>query len=134
MSKKTSLIIMFIIIGTLLIFHFLILTQQIPYDKVWAGKINSVEEMKTFETFSIGLNVFMLIILIIKYNLIVNRKRNKLIDIFIWGVSAFFVLNTIGNLFAESILELVLGTTITAVSAILCFNIARKEKEKQFVN
>ena len=48
MKKKTALIIMFFILGIVLLFHFLILTEQIPYDKVWAGKLNSVEEMKSF--------------------------------------------------------------------------------------
>ncbi len=52
MSKKAALKIMFSILGILLILHLLILTEQIPYDKVWAGKLKSVEEMKTFETFS----------------------------------------------------------------------------------
>ena len=40
MNKKVALIIMFFILGIVLIFHFLILTNQIPYEKVWAGKLN----------------------------------------------------------------------------------------------
>ena len=44
MNKKIALKIMFILLGTLLIFHLLIFTEQIPYDKVWAGKLNSVGE------------------------------------------------------------------------------------------
>ena len=68
MKKKVALIIMFFILGIVLLFHFLILTEQIPYDKVWAGKLNSVEEMKSFEIFSILLNAFILTVLYIKYN------------------------------------------------------------------
>ena len=63
MSKKNALIIMFCILGALLILHTLIITEQIPYEKVWAGKLKSVEEMRLFETFSILLNVFILAIL-----------------------------------------------------------------------
>ena len=121
---------MFFILGIVLVFHFLILTEQIPYDKVWAGKLDSVEEMKSFETFSILLNMFMLIILFIKYKQLEKGTINKIIDIFIWVFTAFFALNTIGNLFAKSRTELILGTFLTLISSILCFVIVKKEKTK----
>lgn len=129
MSKKNALIIMFCILGALLILHTLIITEQIPYEKVWAGKLNSVEEMRLFETFSILLNVFILAILILKYNFLQKRKNNRVIDILIWVFVWLFILNTIGNLFAKSMIELVLGTLVTLASAILCFIIVRKKSK-----
>ncbi|MCK0191420.1 hypothetical protein [Arenibacter sp. F20364] len=126
MNKKVAIKIMFFLLGTILIFHLLIFTQQIPYDKVWAGRLNSVEEMKTFEAFSILMNVFMILVLFIKYKLLGSGKTNKAIDILIWIFAGFFALNTIGNLFAKSMLELILGTFLTLVSCILCFIIVKK--------
>jgi hypothetical protein len=122
---------MFILLGTLTILHLLILTQQIPYDKVWGGRISSVEEMQFLETLSILLNLFMLFILIIKYKQLQLGKKNKMIDIFIWGFCGFFILNTIGNLFADSKLELILGTTLTFSLSVLCFVVAKSEKRKR---
>tara|TARA_R110000868_G_scaffold301889_2_gene562389 strand:- start:483 stop:884 length:402 start_codon:yes stop_codon:yes gene_type:complete len=130
MNKKIALKIMFILLGTLLIFHLLIFTEQIPYDKVWAGKLNSVGEMKSFEVFSILINFFMVIILFIKYKLLGSGKRNKAIDILIWIFVVFFALNTLGNLFAKSLIELILGSFLTLVCSILCFIIVKKEKPK----
>ncbi|MCR9066733.1 MAG: hypothetical protein NXI00_22375, partial [Cytophagales bacterium] len=121
MTKKIALISMFCILGVVLIFHFLIYTEQIPYDKVWAGKLESIEEMKTFETFSILLNIFILTVLIIKYRQLKKGVSHKVIDVLIWIFTAFFALNTLGNLFAKSTLELVLGTALTLTSAVLCF-------------
>ena len=129
MSKKNALILMFCILGALLILHTLIITEQIPYEKVWAGKLNSVEEMRLFETFSILLNVFILAILILKYNFLQKRKNNRVIDILIWVFVWLFILNTIGNVFAKSMIELVLGTLVTLASAILCFIIVRKKSK-----
>ena len=129
MSKKNALILMFCILGALLILHTLIITEQIPYEKVWAGKLKSVEEMRLFETFSILLNVFILAILILKYNFLQKRKNNRVIDILIWVFVWLFILNTIGNLFAKSMIELVLGTLVTLASAILCFIIVRKKSK-----
>lgn len=127
MRKKTALQIMFSILGIVLVFHVLIFTEQIPYDKVWAGRLNSVEEMKTFEAFSIALNVFMLSILSVKYKQLKKGTTNKIIDVLIWVFAAFFALNTLGNLFAESMLELVLGGLFTLTSSILCFMIVKKK-------
>jgi hypothetical protein len=128
MSKKVALIIMFFILGAILIFHFLIFTEQIPYDKVWAGKLNSVEEMKSYEIFSILLNIFILVVLFIKYKQLEREERNKIIDIFIWIFAIFFALNTLGNLFAQSMIELIIGSLLTLISSILCFIIVKNRK------
>jgi NADH:ubiquinone oxidoreductase subunit 2 (subunit N) len=128
MNKKTALILLFLILGTLVVFHLLILIQLIPYDKVWGGKIDTIDEMRAFESFSILLNSFMLFILALKYRQLNRGIRHKLIDILIWMFFAFFVLNTFGNLYAESIQELILGTVLTLTSAVLCLIIVRKEK------
>lgn len=128
MNKKVALILMFIILGLLLSYHILIFTEQIPYDKVWAGRLNSVEEMKSFEAFSILLNLFIIAVLSVKYRLLNNGKKNKIIDILIWIFAVFFAFNTFGNLFSTNLLELIFGTLITLASSVLCFIIVRKEK------
>lgn len=127
MSKKTALKTMLTILLILLILHFLIILELIPYDKVWGGKLKSVEEMRTFESISILITIFMMSVLILKYKLKRSNKKNRLFDTIIWGFVVFFSLNTIGNLFSESNLELILGTLITLISATLCFIIVRKQ-------
>ena len=127
-SKKTALIMLFYLLGLVLIFHFLIYFEQIPYDKVWAGKLKSFEEMRAFETFSIVLNIFMLSILSIKYKLLEKNKTNRVIDLFIWIFAILYAINTLGNLFAQNILELIFGTLLTLISSILCIVIVKKKK------
>ncbi|ANW96167.1 hypothetical protein AXE80_07705 [Wenyingzhuangia fucanilytica] len=134
MSKKIALIIMFFILGIILIFHFLIFTEQIHYDKVWAGKLKSVEEMKSFETFSILINLFMLVILFMKYKLLEKGTSNKIIDLFIWVFVVLFALNTVGNLFSQNTIELILGTFLTLTSSILCFIIVKKKQRENINN
>ena len=129
MSKKTALLILLWQLSVVLIFHFLVYWEQIPYDKVWAGRLSSLEEMKTFETISILVNVFLLTVLLIKRKLIKAQKENKIINALIWVFAVFFGLNTIGNLFSESLLELILGTLLTLVSTILCIIIVKKDSK-----
>jgi phosphatidylserine synthase len=106
----------------------MIIANQIPYEKVWAGKLNSEEEMKSFETISIILNIFILTILIVKYKQLKRKIKNRAVNILISAFAVFFTLNTLGNLFAKSTTELILGTFITLSSYILCFIIAKKKK------
>jgi hypothetical protein len=130
MNKKVALKLIFFILGIVLIFHFLIFTELIPYDKVWSGKLNTVEEMNSIELFSILLNSFMLIIFFVKYKQLKKEKETKIIDILIWIFAIFFAFNTVGNLFAKSMTELILGTFFSLTLAILCFFIVKKKKTK----
>ena len=124
--KKIALWLMFFLLGAVLIFHFLIITEIIPFDQVWAGKLKTVEEMRQFETFSILINVVMLTIFIIKYRLLNKEKRNRIVDILIWVFAGLFALNTLGNLFSQSTMELIFGTLMTLSSTVLCVIIAKK--------
>ncbi len=130
MNKKLALKIILSILCGLLVFHFLIFAELIPYDKVWAGKLSSVEEMRTFETFSILINLFMVIVFSIKYRLLGTGNSNRVIDAVIWFFVVFFAVNSLGNLFSQSMAELILGTTLTLVLSVLCLIIVKKEKVK----
>lgn len=125
-KKKVALILMFVLLGVLLTFHVMIMSGVIPYDIVWAGKLKSYDEMIRFETVSILINSIMLFVFVMKYRLLGNERNNKIIDAIIWIFAALFLLNTVGNLFSESTLELILGTALTLLSAILCVVIVKK--------
>ena len=126
MSKKKALYIIFFLLGGLLIFHLLIISQLIPYDQVWGGRLQSEEEMIRFESFSLGLNALMLLIYVVKYRQLLSGNKQKLTNFLIWLFVAFFLLNTIGNLLAESILEMILGTIFTLSMVILSVIVVRK--------
>lgn len=125
-KKKVALILMFVLLGVLLTFHVIIMSGVIPYDIVWAGKLKSYDEMIRFETVSILINSSMLFVFVMKYRLLGNERNNKIIDAIIWIFAALFLLNTVGNLFSESTLELILGTALTLLSAILCVVIVKR--------
>lgn len=127
MNKQLAIKIMCGILGLTLAFHLLIITKIIPYEMVWAGRLKSDEEMYQFETFSILINVLILIILYLKSKSLKEHKNNKVVNAFIWIFSAMFALNTVGNLFAHNTIELVLGTALTLASSVLCFIIVKKE-------
>jgi CDP-diglyceride synthetase len=129
-SQKQAIIIMIVLLAMVLVFHTLVLTGAIPYAIVWAGKINSVANMRKLEVISILVNVFAILILLLKADYIQNKIPVKIINAVIWLFVLLFSLNTIGNLFAESQFELYFFTPLTFISTILCLRIVIDKKLK----
>ncbi|MBP6459845.1 MAG: hypothetical protein KA264_07110, partial [Crocinitomicaceae bacterium] len=107
--------------------HFSILTQLIPYNVVWGGKLTSEKQMVGFETISIFVNLVILLIVCFKGQHIRNSISEKVINAILWVFFIIFSLNTFGNLFAESLIERIVFTPLTLLLAI-CFWLILKQK------
>ena len=117
-----------VILSMVSVFHLLVLTEVIPYNIVWAGKINSVSEMRVFEFFSLTINAVIILVIAIKANYLKWNVPVKIVNGFIWFIFFLFSLNTIGNLFATTNFEKFVFTPMTFILAVLCLRIVR-EKE-----
>lgn len=127
-TKQTATKLMIGLLSIILIFHFCVLFEFISYEKVWAGKLKSIEEMRVFETISILLNSLFIITFIVKYKNLKENKTNKVVNVIIWVFVFLFAINTLGNLFAKNIIEQTLGTALTLFSSFLCWVIVKKVK------
>ena len=110
------------------LFHFFIMLQIVPYNIVWGGRLKSVEEMYAFETVSIFINILLVGLLLWKGKLIRKGTSNKVLNAILWILLVLFALNTVGNLLAETILEKLVFTPLTLLFSILIWIIVRKEK------
>lgn len=133
-SKRIALKLMIGLLSVVLIFHLCVLFEIISYKIVWAGKLNSKEEMYVFEAVSILINFFLIIVLYIKFQNIKKSEINRIINIIIWVFVFLFALNTLGNLFAENLIEQILGTLLTFISATLCWIIVKKKNKRNANN
>jgi len=93
------------IILLFLIFHVLILTQVIPYEITWGGRLKSVQEMWVFESISIIMNGLLLFLLSQKSGLFQSILSEKIVHFGLWIYVGIFILNTVGNLAAATLLE-----------------------------
>lgn len=121
---------MLALLTLVMLFHILVLFQIIPYDIVWAGKLNSIEEMYSFEIMSILVNLILMTTLLLKGNFIKHKISGKIINGIIWFFIILFTLNTIGNLFAKTIFEKVVFTPLTLISVFLLWNIVQLKSNK----
>jgi hypothetical protein len=126
MHKTLAAKVMLTLLAIITLFHTLVLIGIIPYTIVWAGKLKTVEEMYVFESISITINLFLAAVILQRFRFINALVKDHILDIILWVFVAIFAINTIGNLFSKSTIELILGTSITFVSAVLCWVMARK--------
>ena len=109
-----------------LLLHLLILVKIIPYEITWGGRLNNDSEMFLFESMSIGILTFFLLVLLQKGKQLKAFLSNRAITIILWIYFALFALNTLGNLFAETRFEQGF-TVVTFTLALLIWFINRKK-------
>jgi hypothetical protein len=126
-TKQLALKLLIGLFTTIIIFHLLVVFQIIPYAIVWAGKLKTVDEMYTFEAASISINIFLVAVLVLKGNYVRHGISEKVLSVILWIFMVLFALNTVGNLFAESLFEKVVFTPLTLISSLLIWSVVRKD-------
>jgi hypothetical protein len=118
LDTKKMIKTLIVIYSIITVFHSCILLKIIPYDITWGGRLQNDQEMYVFETTSIAINLFLIWILLMKGDFVTYKFSIKVIHIILWIFVAVFALNTIGNIFAKTLLEkaftlLTLGSALT---------------------
>lgn len=108
-------------------FHLCLLVKLIPYNIAWGGRLKNDTEMYVFEAISIFINLFLIVIVLIKASYLKWRWSEKLINMVLWIFFFIFILNTIGNLFSHTKFEK-LFSVVTLILALLIWNILMKKK------
>tara|TARA_R110002124_G_scaffold138576_6_gene302142 strand:- start:71833 stop:72204 length:372 start_codon:yes stop_codon:yes gene_type:complete len=120
---KTSLAIVFCY-G---IFHLFIIFQIIPFNIVWGGRIRSIETILIFEGIALLIMSFLGVVLAMKNRIVKPIFKDKTIKRILLIFAVFFILNTIGNLLAETNIEKI-QAVLTLYLTIVLFK-ASKQKQ-----
>lgn len=110
-----------------ILFHLAILTKLIPYEVTWGGRLSDDSEMYMFEGVSIMINVILGFTLLIKGEYILSSIPLKVVNTILWIFFAVFSLNTLGNIFSETIFEKSLSI-LTFTFSYLIWNLIRNNK------
>ncbi len=127
MNSKTAIKITLAIVVTVTVFHLCILVGIIPYEITWGGRLKTDEEMYIFESISIIINLLFAATLLIKGQFIKQLIKEKIVNIILWVFLFLFGLNTIGNLFAETVLEKSFSL-LTLALAVLIWIVLKSKK------
>lgn len=128
---KLAVNLMLGLLSITILFHLAVITRYIPYTIVWGGRIENDEAMQLLESFSLFINIFLSILIMIKGGYLNIGVPMKLINIVLWIFVVLFSLNTVGNIFAATILEKLIFTPLTLITAILCARLAIEPEAPQ---
>lgn len=123
-----KIIILLWITAAVTLFHLAILTKIIPYEITWGGKLNNDAEMYLFESISILINLFLGFVLLVKGEYVSKLIPTMGVNIILWVFLFIFGLNTIGNIFAETLFENSLSL-LTLIYTYLIWKILKKSKK-----
>ncbi len=125
MKPKLAAQIMLFQLIAVTIFHLCIIVGIIPYDITWGGRLKTDEEMYVFETFSLALNLLLMMAVLSRGHIMNVPLPEKVAKIILWIFFGLFGLNTIGNIFAETNFEKYFSI-LTLSSCILIWFIKRQ--------
>lgn len=118
-SMETAGNVLLILFGLLVVFHLLVLFNLLPSNIVWGGRAGSSPNRNALLAFSLILNILFAIVVAAKIGYVDFGSLSRLIDILLWIIFAYLLLNTVGNLASSSSLEKFLFTPMTVVAALL---------------
>lgn len=120
--------IVLVLIAGILVFHALIISGIIPFTIVWGGKLKSEAEMVRFESISLSINLFLFLTVLMALGYLKVSIPSSIMRFVLWTFALLFLVNTIGNLFAETNLERWIFTPMTVVLSICCLRLALGNK------
>ena len=127
MNLKLTINLLLWLIAMVVLFHLAILTKLIPYEVTWGGRLSDDSEMYMFEGVSIIIVVILGFTLLIKGEYILSSIPLKVVNTILWIFFAVFSLNTLGNIFSETIFEKSLSI-LTFTFSYLIWNLIRNNK------
>ncbi|MEI7012523.1 hypothetical protein [Leptospira licerasiae] len=114
-----------------IIFHTIIISGAVPFSIVWGGRLETWDQMIVFESISILLNFFFLIVIALDSKYIKLPIPVRIVRVAIWIMFAVFSLNTLGNIFSLNSTETTVFTPVTLVIALCCFTLALVPSKKE---
>ncbi|MFZ4827301.1 MAG: hypothetical protein ACOYLB_08090 [Phototrophicaceae bacterium] len=124
LSPNTARLGYFAVTLIALVYHALILSGVVPYKYAWGGRLQSAEQMIQFESVSIALLLIFSAIVFAHWKLAEKVVVKRITTVLLYVLSVVFLLNTVGNLLAVSLLEAILFTPLTFLSALFLLRLA----------
>jgi membrane protease YdiL (CAAX protease family) len=129
--QKKAAKVLLAMLSIVIFLHLLIILKIVPYAIAWGGRLQNDEQMYMFETVSILINLILICILLIKGRYVRLQFNKKILNLVLWIFFMLFILNTVGNLFAQSNFEK-LFAVVTLTLAILIWIILRPAHSKEY--
>ena len=117
--------ILLVALGLLALFHILVLLGVIPADIVWGGMVQGVpSNLVTLETLALLLTLLFILIIAAKTGYVQAGRLSSAVNIGVWLIFAYLLLNTLGNLASGVSFEKLIFAPITILLALCALRLA----------
>jgi hypothetical protein len=124
-SEKLADNMLLISLGVLAIFDILILLNIVPSNIVWGGQIKDpAANLVVLELISLVVTSIFALVIAVKMDYIKACGFTKAVNIGVWIIFAYLILNTLGNLASGVSFENLIFAPITLVLAFCAFRLA----------
>ena len=124
-SAKLAGNILLAALGLLLIFHILVLLRVIPADIVWGGMMQGGQaNLSMLETIALLVTLLFILIVAAKTGYLQAGKLSGVVNVGVWLIFVFLVLNTLGNLASGVSFENLTAAPVTIILALCAFRLA----------
>ncbi|HSL43189.1 MAG TPA: hypothetical protein VK897_07145 [Anaerolineales bacterium] len=112
-------------LGLLFVFHNLVLLGILPADIVWGGQIQGIQSnLIIFEAIALVVTVLFMLIVAAKVDYIQAGKWRGVVNIGVWLIFIFLLLNTLGNLASGVSFENLVAAPLTIILALCALRLA----------
>jgi hypothetical protein len=112
-------------LGLLFIFHNLVLLGILPPDIVWGGQIQGIQSnLIILEAAALVVTVLFMLIVAAKVGYIQAGKWRSVVNVGVWLIFIFLLLNTLGNLASGVSFENLIAAPITLLLALCALRLA----------
>jgi len=122
-SAKLAGNILLFSLGLLLVFHILALLKITPADMMWGGQATATNII-TLEIIALAVTLFFGFVIAAKTGYVDAGKFAGVVNILVWIIFAFLLLNTLGNLASGISAENFIFAPITLILALCALRLA----------
>lgn len=124
-SAKLAGNILLVALGLLVIFHVLVLLRVVPAEIVWGGRIQGLpSNLVTLETIALLVTLLFFVIIAAKTGYVQAGRLSGAVNLGVWLVFAYLILNTLGNLASGISFESLIAAPVTIILALCAFRLA----------
>jgi hypothetical protein len=124
-SEKLAGNLLLISLGLLAIFDILIMLNIVPSNIVWGGQIKDpTANLIVLELIALVVTFIFAIVIAVKMNYIKAGGFIKAVNIGVWVIFAYLILNTLGNLASGASFEKLVFAPVTLFLAFCAFRLA----------
>lgn len=117
--------ILLVLFTLLAVFHVLVINRIVPSNIVWGGRfIESTSDLFLYEVIALLVLILFILITAAKVGYIKIFKSQKAMNICVWIIFAYLLLNIVGNLASPSTLERVIFMPLSMVMAFFVLRLA----------